>query len=85
VSDPHIDKTDAKQLIREIVASINKIPEDRFVVVSMTRCSREYEKRLYPVFDNVVRITNDIENSKVLRVNVLKQRNCIGGKRLLSY
>jgi hypothetical protein len=34
VSDPHIDIVDAKQLIKEIAASIRKISEDKFVVCS---------------------------------------------------
>jgi DNA-directed RNA polymerase subunit RPC12/RpoP len=59
-SDPHIDKSDAKQLVKEIAASIRKISEERFVVVSTTHCYREYEMLHIPVFDNVIKITNDI-------------------------
>ena len=80
VSDPHVDKADAKQLIKEIAASISKISEDRFVVISATHCNREYEKPLFPVFDGVIRITNDNENSKVLRFNVFNQSPRFGGK-----
>jgi DNA-directed RNA polymerase subunit RPC12/RpoP len=84
VSDPHIDKADAKQLIKETAASIGRISEDRFVVVSTTHCNREYEKLLYPAFDNVIRVTNDIENSRILLVNVHNQDHRIGGKGPLS-
>lgn len=79
-SDPHIDKADAKQLIKEIAASIRKISENRFVVISTTHCNREYERTLFPVFDNVIRITTDTENSKVLNVNIHVQKRRIRGE-----
>ena len=84
VSDPHIDKADAKQLIKEIAASIGKISEDRFVVVSTNHCKSEYESTLYPIFDDVFRITNDTEDSKVLRINVHNQDNRIAGRRFCT-
>ena len=51
VSDPHIDKADAKQLRREIVASIRKTSEDRFVALSLTDCKVSDAKTLLPIFD----------------------------------
>src|SRR5918992_4570440 len=39
VSDPHIDKADAKQLIKEIASWIRKLSEDRFVLVSFAHCN----------------------------------------------
>jgi DNA-directed RNA polymerase subunit RPC12/RpoP len=84
VSDPHIDKADAKQLVKEIAASMKKISEDRFVVVSTTHCNRKFEKLLLPLFDNVIRIVNDIENNEVLQVNVHNQNHHIGGKGIRS-
>jgi hypothetical protein len=44
VSDPHIDKVDAKQLVKEIATSIRKISEDRLVVVSTTHYNRAIRK-----------------------------------------
>jgi hypothetical protein len=84
VSDPHIDNADAKQLIKEVATSISKISEERFVVVSSPHCNRKYEKLLYPMFDNTIRITNDIENSKVLQVKVHNQNRHIVGKGFCS-
>jgi hypothetical protein len=84
MSDPHIDKVDAKQLIKEIAASIRKRSDYRFVVVSATHCNREYEKSLFPAFDNTIRLTNDIENSKLLCVNVRNQNHFTARKGIRS-
>jgi Rad51 len=83
ISDPHIDKADAKQLIKEIAGSISKISESKFVLVSITHSNSEYEKLLFPVFDNVIGITNDFENRKVLRAQVCNRNQNIGGKGFL--
>jgi hypothetical protein len=39
-------------------------------VVSATRSSREHNKQLFPTFDDMIRITSDVENSDVLQVVV---------------
>jgi hypothetical protein len=70
MSDPHIDKADAKQLIKEIASSIRKLSEDRFVIASFLHSNYTYEKWLLPVFDNMIEIINEIENDKILRVKV---------------
>ena len=70
MSDPRIYKVDAKQLIKEIAGSIRKLSEDRFVIASFLRSNYTYEKWLMPVFDNMIEITNEIENDKILRVKV---------------
>jgi hypothetical protein len=70
MSDPHIDKVDAKQLIKEIASSIRKLSEDRFVIASFLHSKYTYEKWLLPVFDNMIEITDEIENDKILRVKV---------------
>jgi hypothetical protein len=57
VSDPHTDKADAKQLIKEISISLRKMSKDRFIIVSFAHCNREYEKLLLPVFDKCIEIT----------------------------
>jgi hypothetical protein len=75
VSDPHIDKADAKQLVKEIAASIRKMSVESFVVISTTQCNHKYEKHFLPAFDKVIRITNNIENSKVLQVSVHNQND----------
>jgi hypothetical protein len=80
VSDPHIDKVDAKQLIKETAASIGKISEDKSVVISTTPYNRKYERLLLPFFDNVIRVTNDIKDGKVLQADVRNQNHRIGGK-----
>jgi len=70
MSDPHIDKVDAKQLIKEIASSIRKLSEDRFVIASFLPSEYTYEKWLMPVFDNMIEIIDEIENDKILRVKV---------------
>ena len=44
VFDPHIDKTDAKRLMKEISRSLSKLSKDRLVVVSFAHCNNEYDK-----------------------------------------
>jgi DNA-directed RNA polymerase subunit RPC12/RpoP len=78
VSDPHIDKVDAKQLIRETAASIRKVSEDRFVVVSTSHCGRKYERLLYPTFDNVIGMADDGEKSGILHAEVRTGNHTIG-------
>jgi hypothetical protein len=59
MSDPHIDKVDSKQLIKEIASSIRTLSEDRFVIASFLPSNYTYEKRLMPVFDNMIEITDE--------------------------
>jgi hypothetical protein len=70
IFDPHIDKTDAKPLIKEISRSLKKLSKDRLVIVSFARCNNEYEKSLLPVFDKCIEITNDVDNIRILRMKV---------------
>ena len=70
VFDPHIDKADAKRLIKEIARSLRRLSKDRLVVVSFAHCNNEYEKSLLPVFDRRIEITNDVDKSSVLWVKV---------------
>lgn len=73
LSDPHIDKKDAKQLIKEIANSIRKLSEDRFIVASFADCNGEYEKTLLPVFDNMIEIIDDDDNRGLLQTKVHNQ------------
>jgi hypothetical protein len=70
VFDPHIDKADAKWLLKEIARSLRKLSKDRLVIVSFSHCNNEYEKSLLPVFDKFIEITNDVDNSSVSWVKV---------------
>ena len=70
VFDPHIDKVDAKRLIKEIARSLRKLSKERLVIVSFAHHYNEYEKSLLPVFDKCIEITNDVDNSSVLWVKV---------------
>jgi hypothetical protein len=70
VSDPHIDKVDAKRLIKEIASSIRKLSKDRFILVSFAHCNSKYEKSLLPVFSGCIEITENVENSGVLQLTV---------------
>jgi hypothetical protein len=45
MSDAHIDKVDAKQLV---ASSIRKLSKDGFVLVSFAQCNSEYKKSLFP-------------------------------------
>lgn len=80
VSDPHIDKADVKQLIKEVATSISKISEERFVVVSSSHCNRKYEKLLYPMFDNVIEMADDAEKG-ILQAEVYTGNHTIGRRR----
>jgi len=71
VSDPHIDKADAKQLIKEIAGLIRKISEDRFVLVSFAHCNNsECERLLIRAFDKCIKVTNDADDNWALQVGV---------------
>jgi hypothetical protein len=70
MSDAHIDKVEAKQLIKEIASSIRKLSEDRFVIASFLPSEYTHKKWLMPVFDNMIEIIDEIENDKILRVKV---------------
>ena len=69
VFDPHIDKTDAKWLIKEITRSLRSLSKNRLVIVSFDHCNNEYEKYLLPFLHKLIEITNDVDNSSVLWVN----------------
>jgi len=70
MSDPHIDKVDAKQLIKEIVSSIRKLSKDGLVTVSLAHCNSKYEKLLLPLFDKYINITDSMDDNKILQINV---------------
>lgn len=70
VSDPHVDKANAKQLIKEIAGSIRKIAEDRFVLVSFAQRNNEYERLLIRAFDKCIKVTNDVDDNKALQIGV---------------
>jgi hypothetical protein len=70
VYDSHIDKADAKQLIKEIAGSLWKLSKDRFVLASFTYSNSEYEKQFVPVFDKCIKVTNDINDNRILQMNV---------------
>ena len=70
VFDPHIDKADANQLIKEIARALKKLSKDRLVIVSFARHNNEYEKSLLPVFDKRIEITNDFGSGRILQMNV---------------
>ena len=69
-SDPHIDRTDAKNLIKEISSSLRKLTKDWFVIVSFTHSNRQYTKPLITVFDKRIKITNTIDNSIVMQIDI---------------
>jgi catalase len=71
LSDPHIDKKDAKQLIKEIASSLRKLSEDRFVLVSFGHCDKKYERYLLPILDNVVEVTDDANDDRILQVRTI--------------
>jgi hypothetical protein len=74
VFESHIDKEDAKQLIKEISKSLRKLSKDRLVVVSFARCNNEYEKSLLSVFDKRIEMTKDVEDFRMLRLKVYNKR-----------
>lgn len=69
-SDPHINRIDAKNLIKEISSSLRKLTKDWFVIVSFTHSNRQYMKPLITVFDKCIKITNTIDNSIVMRIDI---------------
>ena len=72
--DPHIDKGDAKRLIKEIARSLRKLSKERLVIVSFAHCNNnEYEKSLFPAFDKRIEISDNINNSRILQINVYNQ------------
>jgi ribosomal protein S27E len=89
VFDPHIDKADAKRLIKEIARSSRKLSKDRLVVVSFAHCNNEYEKSLLPVFDKRIEITNEVDDFMMLQLKVYNKRkeesSCVAlGKETLT-
>ena len=70
VFDPHIDKVDAKRLIKEIARSLRKLSKDRLVVISFAHCNNEFEKSLLSVFDKRIEITNDVDDLRMLQLKV---------------
>jgi hypothetical protein len=70
VSDPHIDKADAKHLIKEISSSLRRLSKDRFVIVSFADCNSEYEKPLMSVFEKRIEIRDDIDDGKLLQTKL---------------
>jgi predicted RNA-binding Zn-ribbon protein involved in translation (DUF1610 family) len=70
MSDPHIDKVDAKQLIQEIAGSIRKLSKDRFVIVSFAHCHSQYERSLLQVFNTGTEIIESHDNSQILQIRV---------------
>jgi hypothetical protein len=84
VSDPHIDKADAKQLLKEIVSSLRKISKDRFIIVSFAHFSVEYKKLLFPTFVKYIEIkNNNIDNGKILQIDI-NNHNYAAKRRDLS-
>jgi hypothetical protein len=75
VSDPHTDKVDAKNLTKEIASSLRKISKDRFIIVSFAHCNIEYEKLLLPAFDKYIEITNNIDDGKILQIDINNHNN----------
>jgi hypothetical protein len=70
VSDPHIDKTDAKQVLKEISRSIKKLSEYMFVVVSFDRSYEKYGKYLLPILDNVIEVAHDTSDNGLLQAKI---------------
>jgi hypothetical protein len=75
MSDPHIDKVDAKQLIREIASSIRKLSKDRFVIVSFAHCHSQYERSLVQVFNTCTEIIESPDNCQILQIRVRNHEN----------
>jgi DNA-directed RNA polymerase subunit RPC12/RpoP len=74
VFDPHIDRVDAKRLIKEIARSLRKLSKSKFVIVSFSSCNNEYEKSLIPVFDKRIEITNEVDDFRLLQLKVYNKR-----------
>ena len=75
VSDPHTDKVDAENLIKEIASSLRKVSKDRFIIVSFAHCNTEYERFLLPAFDKCIEITNNIDDDKILQIDINSHNN----------
>ena len=75
VSDPHTDKVDTKNLTKEIASSLRKISRDRFIIVSFAHCNTQYEKLVLPAFDKCIEITNNIDDGKILQIDVNNHNN----------
>ena len=76
MSDPHIDKVDAKQqLIQEIAASIRKLSKDRFVIVSFAHCHSQCDGSVLPVFSTCTEIIENPNNNQILQIRVSKHGN----------
>jgi len=75
VSDSHIDKVDAKNLTKEIASSLRKISKDSFIIVSFAHCNMEYEKLLLPAFDKCIEITNDVDDGKIVQIDINNYNN----------
>jgi hypothetical protein len=74
VFDPHIDRADARQLLKEIARSLKNLSKDRLVLVSFAQCNNnEYEKSLLLAFDKRIEITDNVDNSRILQINVYNQ------------
>jgi hypothetical protein len=72
MSDPHIDKADAKKLIKEIASSIRKLSEERFVIISFNHLP-EYDKHLLPVFDHTIDMSAAVGSIGLLQTRVHNQ------------
>lgn len=83
-SDPHIDRTDAKNLVKEISNSLRKLSKDWFVIVSFTHSNRQYTKPLITVFDKCIKITNDIDDSNIMRIDI-NSRNRLLKRKGIHY
>ena len=45
----------------------------------------EYGKLLFPVFDNCIEITNDVDDGKILRVNINNHNHAMNRRKRISY
>jgi predicted RNA-binding Zn-ribbon protein involved in translation (DUF1610 family) len=63
MSDPRIDKVDAKHLIQEIASSIKKLSKDRFVIVSFAHSHSQYEGSVLPAFNTCTQIIENPDNN----------------------
>jgi hypothetical protein len=61
-----------------IATSTSKISEERFIVVSSSHCNRKYKKLLYPIFDNVIGMADDMEKSGILQAEVRTGNHTVG-------
>jgi hypothetical protein len=75
MSDPRIDKVDAKHLIQEIASSIRKLSKDRFVIVSFAHCHSQYEGSVLPAFNTCTQIIENPDNNQILQIRVRNSQN----------